>query len=202
VTYDRDAALDYARRYWLRVASDGYIAGSFGAKPYLKVPDETVFVHDADTPTAPEHALLPDGTVIPWSALDDCTHFISCCVGAPPGDTAGGLHLPADFPSGPYGILGASRCVETLIKRGYVEVLTVDDKASPGLDRIAPGDLIGYYRHSQNQYSHLTMYAGGDGIICHTYCRADTEDCTWDHLYSLGRDDDDFAWRLLRFTTG
>jgi hypothetical protein len=197
MTYDRTCALDYARTYWLTVASDGYIAGKFDGKAYRQVPPETGFVHDDDR-SAPEHALLPDGTVIPWSALDDCTHFISCCVGSPHGARAGGLHVPSDFPSGPYGILGAGRFVESLVKRGLCEVITVADKSNPGLDRIAPGDIIAYYRASEHDYAHLALYAGDGNIICHTYCRSDAPECTWDHRYTLGIDNDDWQWRLLK----
>jgi hypothetical protein len=198
MSYDRAAALDYARTYWSTVASDGYIAGSFDGKAYRPVPAGTRFVHD-DAPASPEHALLPDGTVIPWSALDDCTHFLSCVVGRPPGATSsGGLLIPPDFPSGPYGILGAGRFVRTLVERGDLEVIPVEDKRDPGLARIAAGDLIGFYRASQRDYGHLALYAGDENIVCHTYCRADVEDCTWDHRYSLGLDDDDWQWRLLR----
>jgi hypothetical protein len=191
--YDRAAALDYARTYWNTAASDGYIAGRFDGKAYREVPPGTRFVHD-DNPDAPEHALLPDGTVIPWEALDDCTHFLSCVVGSPPG----GLSLPRDFPTGPYGVLGAGRFARALVQKGYVEEIAVDDKQSPGLERIAAGDLIAYYSVSAHDYAHLVLYAGDENIICHSYCRADTEDCTWDHAYTLGLDRDDWQWRLLR----
>jgi hypothetical protein len=198
MSYDRDAALSYARQHWLSVASDGYIAGEFGARPYLQVPPGTVFVHDA-YPSRSEHALLPDGTEIPWSKLDDCTHFMSCVLGRPPGGiAAGGLDIPSDFPSGPYGILGASRFVRTLLDRGYVEVTVVEDKSSPGIESLSPGDLVGYYKRSGHSYAHLTLYAGDGNIICHSYCRSDDPACTWDHNYRLGLDDDDWEWRLLR----
>jgi hypothetical protein len=191
--YDRDAALSYARQYWLSPTSDGYVAGEIGNKPFVQVPDGTVFVHDGG-PDAPEHALLPDGTVIPWKQLDDCTHFVSCVVGEP----GGGLSLPRDFPSGPYGILGADRLVHAFLNRGYVEVIPVADKSDPGLERITPGDVIGYYRKSARSYAHLVIYAGDENIICHTYCRSDDPACTWDHRYTLGHDNDDWEWRLIR----
>jgi hypothetical protein len=191
--YDRDAALSYARQYWLTPASDGYIAGAFDHQPFMKVPDGTVFVHDTD-PGPSEHALLPDGTVIGWKPLDDCTHFISCVVGEP----GGGLAVPRDFPSGPYGILGADRFVHALLNHGLVEVIPVADKSAPGLDRIAPGDILGYFRRSRSSYAHLVLYAGDENIICHTYCRSDDPACTWDHGYALGHDNADWEWRLIR----
>ena len=138
MTYDRTCALDYARTYWSCVTSDGYVAGSFDGKAYRQVPADTVFVH-GDDPSAPEQALLPDGTTIPWSALDDCTHFMSCILGRPPGaDCSGGLSIPADFPSGPYGILGAGRFVQMLVKKGWVEVIPVADKKNPCLLYTSP----------------------------------------------------------------
>ncbi len=196
MSYDRDGALAYARQYWLTVASDGYIAGTFGGRAYLQVPPESVFVHDDGADS--EHALLPDGTVIPWSALDDCTHFMSCVLGQPPGGGGGGLLLPSDFPSGPYGILGADRFVQVLVARRYVEVLAVADKSDPGLDRIAAGDLIGYHKKSTGKYAHLALYAGDGNILCHSYCRSDDPACTWDHAYNLGLDNEDWEWRFLR----
>src|SRR6266496_4114870 len=105
MAYDRQAALAYARAFWNRPADDGY-----GAR----------FVHDFDDGFAlgTEHLLLPDGRRWEWSALDDCTHFMSCCLGAP----AGGLELPSELGE-PYGIVGADRLVRHLVRANLVEVI-------------------------------------------------------------------------------
>ena len=200
VTYDRAAALAWARAHWDRPCADGYVAGEFGAQSYRKVPDGTRFVHDAGL-DGPEHALLPDGTAIPWSQLDDCTHFISSCLGRPPGGGGGGLPVPCDFSApGPYGILGADRFVRKLVARRLVEVIPVSDKNAPGLERIAPGDLVGYFRVEKSRYGHLALYLGDGKIACHTYCRSDDATCTWDNRFDLGRNEPDWQWHLLRVT--
>src|SRR6266508_734355 len=142
MAYDRQAALAYARAFWNRPADDGYVAGEFAGRDYLAVPDGARFVHDFDDGFAlgTEHLLLPDGRRWEWSALDDCTHFMSCCLGAP----AGGLELPSELGE-PYGIVGADRLVRHLVRANLVEVIPVADKRAPPLERIAAGDLVGYY---------------------------------------------------------
>src|SRR3954471_21434707 len=157
MAYDRAAALAYARAYWNRPADDGYVAGEFAGRDYLAVPDGARFVHDfdGDRPRGSEHLLLADGSRWEWSALDDCTHFMSCCVGAP----GGGLELPSELGE-PYGIVGADRLVRHLGSHDLIEVIPVADKKNPPLDRITPGDLVGYYSRPRSRYVHLAMYLG------------------------------------------
>jgi hypothetical protein len=197
MAYDRDAALAYARAHWNRPADDGFVAGEFAGKDFIVAPDDARFVHDfaGDRPLASEHLLLPDGTRWEWAALDDCTHFISCCLGEP----GGGLTLPRDFADGPYGILGADRLTRHLIEAELVEPFAVADKRAPGLERIAPGDLVGYSSRQRGRFVHLAIYLGDGRIACHTYCRSDDPACTWDNVFSLGADDDNWRWTLLRF---
>jgi hypothetical protein len=110
--YDRFAVVEYARKYWQRVCSDSFIACKNRPKTgfYEKVPLGTVFERRID---GGERAKLPDGSEIDGFYLDDCTHFISCCIGNPPprGERAGGLHIPQEPILGtpgyvPYGIIG------------------------------------------------------------------------------------------------
>src|SRR5690349_19504889 len=84
MAYDRTKALSYARKYWTKACSDGYIG--IGAAPnYRQVPSGTTFVRTMDN----EQARLPDGTLI--GGLDDCAHFLSCCLGQEPHEPGGGL---------------------------------------------------------------------------------------------------------------
>ena len=92
--------------------------------------------------------------------------------------------------------------MRAIIERKYVEVIKVADKKDPGIDRIAAGDLIGYFKRNGNDYAHVAMYAGDGAILCHTYCRSDLEECTWDNQFTLGLDNDMWEWRLLRFVDG
>jgi hypothetical protein len=196
MAYDRDAALAYARAHWDRPCDDGCVAGEFAGRDWIAVPEGARFVHDfdGDRPLGREHLLLPDGTRWEWKTLDDCTHFMSCCLGAP----AGGLELPRDFANGPYGVVGADRLVHVLTNAGLADALPVADKRDPQLERIAPGDLIGYYSRPRSRYVHLAMYAGDERIICHTYCRSDAPECRWDNRFNLGDDDASWSWTLLR----
>jgi hypothetical protein len=205
-SFNREAALQYGRSFWNRVCSDEYVAGSFAENiadelqplaAYQRVPRDTRFVHEFSNP-AKEHAILPDGAKIPWARLDDCSHFVSCCIGAPPGSAAGGLTLPADFPAGPYGILSATRLVSHLRSSAVASVISVRDKTNPHLERIRPGDLIAYYNKDAGRFAHMAMYAGNGKIVCHTYCRSDDAACTWDNEYSLGFDQPQIEWYLIK----
>jgi hypothetical protein len=197
--YKRDAAIDYAHRHWNVPCNDRFIA--LRASPYFaKVPAGTKFIHEFDgahRSLGREHALRPDGTRIEWQALDDCTHFISCCIGQPPGETAGGIPIIyrqlGSPPSAPYGIVRVGTMVDYLLGkkyrgREYADAFgkekTNDDSIIRLLD---PGDLIAYWNIEKKLYTHLTMYLGNGKIGCHTYCRFDDPACTWDNNWDLGR---------------
>jgi hypothetical protein len=180
--YDRDAALRYARKYWNRVCDDGYIAidATSPNLPFKKVPLDTNFVFDGD---GTEHAASPDGRVLAtWNEIDDCTHFISCCIGNPKKERGGGK-LTSDFLD-IYGILGAERMklfliknnIATLVKefnRQEYENETQKERLLVGLQ---PGDIIAYRFRGDSIYHHLALYLGDGKIACHTYCRCEVVD--------------------------
>jgi len=92
--YDRQAAIDYARKYWDKVCSDGYyFAESTG--PALLGAEESL-------PTDVEGF--------------DCAHFVSCCIGSEPNEPAGSLEVPSRTAS--YGEPGAQRLTDWLFSRG------------------------------------------------------------------------------------
>jgi len=204
--YDRDKAVAYARKFWNRPCNDGFIMVD-SSKFFERVPAGAKFVHDAmPSGTADrEHALLPDGTTIGWSLLDDCTHFISCCIGQPPGEEAGGLKIRlmwGEGPANPYGISRVRSLVDYLLARAderkfaKVERATIigDEKTDQDLpDGMAAGDLIAYWNGSD--YTHLAIYLGDNNIASHTYSRSDSADCTWDHVWDLGRGK--FKWTFI-----
>lgn len=203
VAYDRAAALAYARRHWNVVCSDSFIATGTG-RGFRKVPAGTAFVHEFDAAGASrrrEHALLPDGSRVEWEELDDCTHYISCCIGRPPGDTGGGLPLPSvqlgRYPNAPYGIVRVATIVEHLKDRRWVEVVARDTTEREHVQALGPGDLIAY-KNRRGRYAHLALYLGGGKIGCHTYCRFDDPACTWDNDWDLGAGQG-WTWTFLRF---
>ncbi|QQN65259.1 amidase domain-containing protein [Bradyrhizobium diazoefficiens] len=171
MTYDRAKALAYARKYWTKSCSDGYV-GVRETTPYVKVPNGTVFVR-TDTN---ETAHLPDGKVV--DNVDDCAHFLSCCLGHEANEAGGGLPIQRDFPSAIYGVISARRLFSTLTEDGLIESIlqkASHDQTAHKLSQLAAGDLIFYWDPSVNAYGHSAMYLADakKRIACHTRCRCD-----------------------------
>jgi len=192
LTYDRAGAVAYARKFWNVPCDDLFIALSASGKEFAKVPDGTKFVHD---PGVGEHALKPDGSRIEWADLDDCTHFISCCIGERPGQKTGGLPIPykqlGEPPSDPYGIVRVSTMVDFLIgklnkKIKYASLLAEKSEDESLITKLQPGDLIAYFHKAEKQYTHMAIYLGDGKIACHTYSRSDDAACTWDNSWNIG----------------
>jgi hypothetical protein len=226
--YDRAAAVEYARAHWNTACSDGFIVLSGNPKDmpdgkphqFVRNAAGATFEHlkDGDDP---ERAKVPSGArlvytgaqgglveVAPpaggvgWAALDDCTHFVSCCIGRVPGSRGGGLPIPtpADYfhPNGPYGFVRVSRLKQFLLSKGLAGVVgaerTTDAAAIRGLSR---GDLV-LYHDTDGKDIHFAILLG-DGtadtpqrrvrIACHTYARSDDASCTWNpEGWRLGAD--------------
>lgn len=211
VTYDRRAAIDYARRHWNIPCNDGFIAlKGLSGKRYVKVPAGTRFEHEFDAAHRSmerEHALLGGGAGrIEWEDLEDCTHFISCCIGQPPGDKGGGIPISykqmGSPPNAPYGIVRVSTMVDYLLGRlgknptSYAQVIgTEKTKDNRHINSLVAGDLIAYWDEAGQRYYHLTLYLGNGMIGCHTYSRFDDPACTWDKQWDLGN-----SWTFLHLT--
>jgi len=203
-TYDRAGALAYARKFWLGPCDDQFIALGAGAgRDAIKVPDGTTFVHEFDpdgTNARREHALLPDGTRIEWRDLDDCTHFISCCIGERPGEQCGGLPITyrqlGEPPTAPYGIVRVSTMLQYLVRKGFAKLVAEKSTDETTIEQLAFGDLVAYFNIALGAYTHLTILLGEGNIACHTYGRSDQPACTWDHVWDIGRDK--FSWTFVR----
>ncbi len=200
VTYDRQGALEYARKFWNVPCDDQFIAINAPGETARKVPAGTKFVHEVSDPDGPEHARLPDGSDIKWSdGLNDCTHFISCCIGERPGQPCGGLPIRylqlGTPPSDPYGIVRVDTMVNYLTGRPiappnnrrryarYVEIVAEKTSDKTHISRLQAGDLIAYFDGSK--YFHMALYLGNGKIACHTYCRSDLPECTWENSWDL-----------------
>jgi Putative amidase domain len=201
--YDRAGALSYARKFWNRPCDDDFIAlGARSGRNFRKVDPGAKFVHefDAGTSARREHAELADGSQIPWPHLDDCTHFISCCIGQRPGEACGGLRISPQMgapPAAPYGIVRVSSMVEHLTRSRFAEIVAEKSEDDTVVGRLQPGDLIAYFSKAQRRYSHMTLLLEDNKIACHTYCRSDLPDCTWDNDWRLGAGT--HQWTFLRF---
>jgi hypothetical protein len=173
--YNRAQALAFARQYWNLACPDLYIGT--GASPFLlQVPAGTSFQRNATGPNAPEVAVKPDGSTIPFSQMDDCAHFISSCLGTPPNASAGGLNISSDFAVA-YGIFGAQRLFNYLNTQGAINVIGTNlshDDAAAQLSSLNAGDLI-FYAPQGGSIHHSGLFLGSpsQNIACHTYCRAD-----------------------------
>jgi hypothetical protein len=215
-TYDAAAAVAYARKFWNRPCTDLRIAPDLGQHPeltqrgFIDASSVDKFLKRQDEQA--EDAVDAEGNLVPkgsWDFLDDCTHFISCCIGRPPAtaypknDTpkavsewrantapAGGLLLPNhSLDVTMYGLAGLDRLVEFLTApaRQWATKLANDiskDVARPLMDKMMPGDLIAYSHGGK--FDHLVILLGDNGklngkVACHTYCRSDASDCTWDN---------------------
>ena len=200
VSYDHASALAYLRLYWDVVASDGFIAGQFGGTGFVRAPSGTQFVHDFTNDT--ETAVAPGGTVVAtWAQEDDCTHFISCCIGQPPGGTGGGIPITVNelglWPNAPYGIVNVHTMVDYLTKRHFVDVIGKQSTDASLIQQLVPGDLIAYWSIALAAYSHLAMYLGGGIIGSHSLSRSDNPACTWDNQWPLAPG---HTWTFLHFT--
>jgi|GEM_PF-1768129 len=179
ISYNRAAAVAYARAYWSLACSDGYVA--IKQPPYFKKVDAaTKFLRTTASDPKTEIARPGSGSDIPLDHLEDCTHFVSCCLGSPPNGTGGGIPIKQDFNT-IYGRLGADKLYNDLVQQGRVDIV-VEKKtyaqAAASLGSLQEGDLIFYFDSPLNRYGHSAIYLGGPGkrIACHTYCRGDAND--------------------------
>ncbi|MCI0463630.1 MAG: amidase domain-containing protein [Gemmataceae bacterium] len=175
---NRDLAKQYAVDRWFTVCHDGVICTSGMNWPVLKGKAKTtcVFVGDGDGTEHAEYTTDSDKQVtIPWKNLEDCAHFVSCCL------QAGGLQVPSPF-RGVVGHVGVSSLVNWLhyslpssvtrtFKVGGRRLLSAAE-AQAIIDRgeLMKGDVIAY-ANEKGLYKHSTIYLGEGKITCHTRCR-------------------------------
>jgi hypothetical protein len=182
-TYNRSAALAYARKYWTTACTDGCVA--IKGTPYFRqVGATTVFVRKTVNNPSTEVARPVNGSEIPLicpsgslECLEDCTHFVSCCIGNPPGEPGGGIPVVRDF-STIYGRLSADRLYNDLVNQERVDIVAEKktySQAESALASLQGGDLIFYFDTAYNRYRHSALYLAGAGkrIACHTFCRCD-----------------------------
>lgn len=204
-TYDAGKAATFARAFWTRACPDGFV-GVSGPDPVEQVHKDTQFVRTVTNGRMDEVARQPNGNEIPWKRLDDCAHFVSHCIGAPPGQTAGGLKLPS-FSASVYGQLGAHRLFDVLTGRLTMigTARMSEATASQNIGKLRSGDLIFYAPKSYGEYRHVGLYLGGNEqrITCHTYCRADVADGFpqgWDSVGFSGYPDNTCVYTFARIT--
>jgi hypothetical protein len=152
LSYDRNAAVNYANTNWNKVVSDGYfwINGS------------TANYYGAGQP-------VPVNVTGEASGIgDDCAHYVSSCIGTP----GGGLTVPNR--AGTYGEPGAARLDELLVGNssgGYGTTYQYGTLVS-SVSQLTPGDVIGYDWDgsgggSMSGIDHTVVYVGNNQVDCH-----------------------------------
>lgn len=121
--------------------------------------------------------MLPDGSKIALDDIEDCAHFVSCCLGKEAHESGGGLAIPSDFNT-TYGRLSADRLFNDMKSRNMIDVVGEklgETQAAAKLSQLSGGDLIFYWDTGRNRYGHVGLYMGDaqKRIACHTYCRCD-----------------------------
>jgi len=161
MAYNRESACQYAWKHWNTVCDDGCVAMNNGQKSsLLKLPAGS------------------DITQLPLNNQDDCTHFVSCCIGK-----GGGLLLGLwdMFPA--YGVLSPDRLLKRLTTEMQVARVVGQNLAAGDATEklykgaLQRGDVILYNipqpsdRPRIGIYSHAALHLGYGKIACHTQCR-------------------------------
>jgi hypothetical protein len=203
--YDRDAAADYAKKFAFSTCSDGFmmltdsVRVTWRGMPVVKMPADAQVITDGPGEEHVENAdgspfKLSNGVALTQKEMDDCTHFISCCIGRPPNGTGGGIKVPINMwgtpPDNPYGITRVSTMIAFLVNSKLVQVVASKTKDEAEINKLEKGDIIAY-AHPTAGFTHLGLYLGGGKISSHTISR-------FDRPWNLGKDQD-FNWTMLHF---
>ncbi len=184
---DRNAAVNYARTFWNRVADDDkfWTSNAEVSLPLKrKLMDAPVsegwIAFFVANDTGGEDAVFrrtingrveqkPD-PIARFDDLDDCTHYVSRC-----------LHKEGIvFKQTPR----ANELALAMLSSASTKTLALKAKQDQGQKVIdsgilKPGDLIAYYTKARKRYTHTAMFVGRQaggaqdpgGITCHTVCR-------------------------------
>lgn len=178
-SYQRMFAIMYAGIFYDKITSDGRIATKAG------------YPHVINGVTiTPGLAFSQIGFI---AGEEDCTHFISCCIGRPPtmnitgvSIRAGGLPLqtaPHVKQAGAYGRDTVPEMVPHLVSARLATI--VGPQFQPRdlpltrqniVSKLQPGDLIAYAsKDKPDKYEHLVILVGPTTIACHTRSRFGAE---------------------------
>ena len=173
MSYQRMNAVMYAAAFWDKVCSDGRVATDIG---YPKIPSGTPMDTARKSPNFK-------------GSEDDCTHFISCCIGRTTGKISvggnqftlkgGGLDVPSPFKgAGVYGhthvtniYYFAQKCGAKIVGQEFrrkSDPATAADISA----NLTFGDLLVYSSDTHiRHHRHLVMLLSGTRITCHTSAR-------------------------------
>jgi Putative peptidoglycan binding domain len=177
--YNRSLALDYAKTFFNRICSDGKHAMKTG--------------YPAKINGVRLKPGMPHADIGPLVGEEDCTHFMSCCIGRPPvisidGTPMKGGQLPLTVAThmkkaGAYGQDFVENLVTQLKLRKFATVvlpefmpITFSLTRKAIVENLKPGDLIAYAgKEKTSSYGHLAMMVSSTGIACHSSSRNDKD---------------------------
>ena len=149
MAYNRESACQYAWKHWNTVCDDGCVAMNNGQKSsLLKLPAGS------------------DITQLPLNNQDDCTHFVSCCIGK-----GGGLLLGLwdMFPA--YGVLSPDRLLKRLTTEMQVARVVGQN--------LAAGDATEKLYKGALQRGDVILYNIPQPPTAHGQAYTVTPPCTW-----------------------
>jgi hypothetical protein len=206
MSLNRQAAVDYGKKFWNRVCDDGKIWTSSAAvlladkRKKMGAPESdgwsAVYVSDG---SGGEKGVfrrvkggiveeMPDAIAV-WSGshgLDDCTHYVCRCL------TAEGVSLKETPRADELSVemIGSSHSKTLALRTTKAQGQKVIDTGI-----FKAGDLVAYYMNSKGRYDHTAMFVGKQvgsstdpgGITCHSVCRFQGLSAAWN-----GATDDDW----------
>src|ERR1700683_4299926 len=165
--YNRTAALDYARYYWNRVCHDGKIGSNWEGS--IRAAKRDQGIHATFGHAAPGTIINDQSASIslpPSQVEDDCTHFISCCIGysGPNAPIGGGLPIGQPYQGNPFGFDNPDGLLNDLIPRHLA--VYVGEKfrlahnnagvIADAATQLRPGDLVAY-ADANKKYAHMAI---------------------------------------------
>lgn len=118
MAYNRAGAIEYARVYWDKVCHDGRIACNWTGDVIDAKRTQGLKALCGSAP--PGTTMLPGNmpTLPPVETDDDCTHFISCCIGfAGPTPTGGCLPIDQLWQGNPFGFDNPDGLINNLLTK-------------------------------------------------------------------------------------
>jgi len=145
-SYDRQAAYDYAQKYWNKVCSDG------------------CFWDEWKRPFSPTCGLKPGMSLKRREQTGyDCCHFVSCCIGNEPNEKGGGLNVDTNTQVPPaYGEPASNRLKNWLLDNDIAEEVS-------SISQLEKGDAIFYDFRGNDWPDHSSLYLGDGKIAAHSW---------------------------------
>jgi hypothetical protein len=152
MAYNSAGAIDYAMQRWNAPCHDNVICTSTPWRFLSRAARlNAQFIQDSDVSEHAEWTEQNGNLVrVEWEELDDCAHFVSCCIGK-----GGGLNLPYPV-TGVYGHFDVDNLVNWLFAQGRLTQTFFKKTATDGdtlLSVLQGGDVIAYYSPRRRLYA-------------------------------------------------